>query len=788
MNTVLKRREVLDIETPSEISRYPYLSETIIKILYARGLSDEQKIQKFLFPSEADMHDPFLLKGMQELCERLQIAMQENQTVVIYGDYDADGICATVILTDFLSKNGVNVVPYIPSRQNEGYGLSIEALSKIIEEFIPDLIVSCDCGISAKEEVEFVIDLGIDIYITDHHEIPENLPDCVIVNPKQNGQDYPFDMLCGAGVAFKVVQAIGGLKAASEYYDLCALATVADLVPLIDENRALVILGLAKINSSKVNTGLKMLIEFLGIENDISSSDIAYKISPRINAAGRMGDAYRAFELLTEKNSVKLLELIKDISLDNEKRRNICEQVHKEAIKILRCEDLINNFAIILSSPQWEKGLTSIVAAQLSNEFHRPTFLLVEVGDHYKGTARSVEGINLFGVLCSVSDLMMEFGGHSQAAGFSICKENLYEFKKRVNEYIQNNCPKESLLPYSQYDLEIDSSMITLQLAKDFDLLEPYGLGNPRPVLKLKANSLTAEFMKNKSQHLLVSTPEANKIVCFGYGKSIELMNVSADFELAVEISVNKFKSKEYVNIVLRDFNFSKISALNNTEKLECQAIKLLAYNGYGQPNYDIIREDELKNYIQTNRLYGTLLLTYDFENYNNINTLIPSNFVHNYIYSTTLNNYNRVVLGSDLDIPLDNYDTVIFLEKPLSDNTISYINAQSKAKVYVVNKKLQPKYLDNLDIERKSFVNAYSVLLKNNYSGDNFYSYYEKAITDGIISYKQLMLALIVFSELGLIEVEWTKFYVNAVKNIKAELSDSTILKLMEEIIKNLK
>ncbi len=784
MNTIFKRRDSRPVDVRFNDFNLN-LSDTVLEILSERGFQSEKQIRQFLKPSEKDLHDPFLLSGMRELTDRLICACENNETVVIYGDYDADGICATAILSDYLSLNGAQVYPYIPSRHNDGYGLSIDALTKIIEDCTPDLIVSCDCGISAAAEVEFVLDLGVDIYVTDHHEVPDNPPNCVIVNPKLKDQKYPFDMLCGAGVALKVVQALGGINSASKYYDLCALATVADLVPLIDENRTLVVLGLKKINSPSVNMGLKMLCQFLELNDVITSSDIAFRISPRINAAGRMGDAYRAFELLSQKDKATILELIKDISIDNEKRRDICEELHAQALQLLSTQDLINEYAIVLHSSKWEKGLTSIVAAQISGEYNRPTFLLVEANDHYKGTARSIDGINLYELLTDMSDIMLEFGGHSQAAGFSIHKDNLEEFKKRVNKYIKERFEKQLFLPYSIYDMEIDESLIDIKLIKELELLEPYGFGNPRPVFKLTMDSISADFMKNKCKHLLAKTPDDNTIVCFGYGKFIELMNVSADFELAIELAINKYKNREYTSMMLKDINLSRISSISDNDKLYAQALKTLSYNGRYTPKYDIINQDKLNRVINQNRLYGTLILSYNFDLYKQLEDfgVKTDNFVHNYIYSTSPNNYNRITLGCDFDIDLKGYDTIILLEKPLSDCVISYINDRTDANVYVLNKDFKADILDGLKTERDSFVRAYSILQNCPQGKDNFFSVYKQFVDDGIISYKQLMLCLIVFEQLKILDVDWQDFCVCPVQGVKKDLSESKILKTIEDL-----
>ncbi|HEY8423349.1 MAG TPA: DHHA1 domain-containing protein, partial [Clostridia bacterium] len=450
--------------------------------------------------------------------------------------------------------------------------------------------------------------------------------------------------------------------------------------------------------------------------------------------------------------------------------------------------DLINQYSIILHHADWEKGLTSIIAAQLCSEYRRPAFLLVDSGDSFKGTARSIDGINLYEVLSSVSDLLLDFGGHSQAAGFSLRKENLDEFKRRINDYIKSQYDKKLFLPYSMYDLEIEESQISLELIKELELLEPYGFGNPRPIFKLKTNSLTAEYMKNKCNHLLAQTPDENTIVCFGYGKFIELMNVSADFELGVELSINKYRNKEYPNIMLKDINFSHINAIPNSDKIHAQALKLLIYNSNEPAKYDIIKENELKDIIDYDRLYGTLVLTYDFKSYKEAveKGVITDTFVHNYIYSTTPNNYNRITLGSDFDIDFGGFDRIIFLERPLSDRAISHINQKTKAKVYVIDKPLDREIFQGLSTQRASFVRAYAMLQKCGQGQENFFATFYDYVKDGIISYKQLMFCLLVFMELGLLKVNWQNFCVYPDKSKKVNLEDSTILKYIKQQVDN--
>ena len=308
MNTVLKKKTEMipDKEYVRRVSEELKLHPRLVELLFSRGIQGKDAINSFLNPDIARLCNPFLMKGMQEAVTRVRQAIEDGETIIVYGDYDADGVCASAILSLCFKSMGADVIVHIPSRVNDGYGLNVNSIERLIEEHNPDLIVTCDCGISGIEEVEHCRDLGVDIIVTDHHEPGNRLPDCIVVNPKQNGDEYPDKYLCGAGVALKFVQAFTGDDMYKEFFDIAAVATIADLVPLLNENRLIVQLGLKTMASGKFNFGLKLLLRSQGIGGAVTSTDIAYKIAPRINAAGRMGDAYRAFEILTSPDEKKM--------------------------------------------------------------------------------------------------------------------------------------------------------------------------------------------------------------------------------------------------------------------------------------------------------------------------------------------------------------------------------------------------------------------------------------------------------------------------------------------------
>ena len=503
MNTKITKRNnsIIDYDAVSNIAASLNLNNKLVELLFSRGFIDEKSIVSFLHPNAENFYDPFLMKGMTEAVERINYAIENQERVIIYGDYDADGICANAILSLYLSSKGLDVYSHTPNRIGEDYGLNVETLEKLIEEVIPDLIITCDCGISCHDEVEFIQDLGVDVIVTDHHEVGSVVPECTVINPKQEDCHYPFSMLCGAGVALKVVQALGGKADMLKYLDLCSIATIADLVPLLDENRLIVQLGLNMIQSTE-NKGLKALFENQKISVP-TSSDIAYKIAPRINAAGRMGDAYRAFELLTTDNSTRVAEIIKDINKDNERRKKLCNEMYSEAVEDIENEDIVNNRAIVLSHPTWEKGITGIVAAKLCGDYNRPAFIMVNSGNAYKGTCRSIDGINVYEILTECADLLLEFGGHSQAAGFSIEQKNIPEFKQRVNAILRRY-DGDLFLPNTEYDVEIAESELTYNFVNALDLLEPTGNSNSKPLFKLTECSFAVSPCKNNTNHISI--------------------------------------------------------------------------------------------------------------------------------------------------------------------------------------------------------------------------------------------------------------------------------------------
>ena len=749
------------------------LNERLVEILFSRGLTDVDSINKYLNPDVKNLYDPYLMKGMSEAVDRIKSAIANNEKVVVYGDYDADGVCAASILSLYLASQGLDVFTHIPNRMGEGYGLNVNSLGVIIENTFPDLIITCDCGISSCEEVDFVHDLGVDIIITDHHECGERIPNCVVINPKQNDCNYPYNMLCGAGVALKLVQALGGIEATEDYFDFACVATIADLVPLLDENRLIVQLGLNKLKNTN-NIGLRELFNSLGVVTP-TSSEIAYKIAPRINAAGRMGDAYRAFEMLTSSNLARVKEIIKEINEDNSKRKVLCDEMYKEAVEDLAYEDMVNNRAIVLSHPTWEKGITGIVAARLTNDYNRPTFIIVNSDKNvYKGTCRSISNISVFDILSNCSELLIEFGGHNQAAGFSIEEKNIPLFKQKVNEYLMKY-PDSAYLPTITYDIDLSEKEITKELVNAFELIEPIGNCNLKPLIRVVLDGLSIAPCKNNSNHISITTPNGLQIFAFSYVKQSYQLLGSGEKEVILEIQPGLYGNKQPKG-VLKACNTKNLYV--NKSNISAYAYDLLLYKAKCVANYELLDEKKLNDIVDKN-LYGTLYIASTYEEYDSF--IKKYNYIFDeYIYSSNSNNYSKVIIApdfSDETLSLSLYSKVVFLSRPLFDGVISYINSRSKAKIFVYNK---PTKCCAVLTTREVMAKYYDVIRQvNGVEKSSLFSLFKNLnSTMSDINAPQLAFCIAVFEELAILQVQRNPYKLKIIPGKKVDLNTSEICK----------
>ena len=460
---------------------------SLAKVLVLRDIDNYRKAKQFFKPSLDDLHDPFLITGMRDAVKRIIKALTDNEKIMIYGDYDVDGTNAAAMLYLFLSEIGGNVQIYIPNRFKEGYGISKNGINEAIKNKIK-LIISVDCGITAIEETEYARNYGIDLIICDHHEPGEVLPKALaVLDPLKPGCPYPYKYLSGAGVTFKLMQAISssiGMKDLPfKYLDFVAVAGAADIVPLTDENRILVKFGLERLNTDP-RPGFKALIEKAGLKlGNISSSQIVFGLAPRINAVGRLGDANRAIQLLLSKDYEEALQYADILDKENRNRREIDEEILNEAIQKVENEiNLDEEIAIILHKEDWHLGVIGIVASRLVEKFYRPSILLTNVDGTLKGSARSIPDFNLYEALKECEDILLQFGGHKAAAGLSIHHDKINEFKKKFNEIAKRNLTAEQLIPTLEIEAIVELNSITPKFRRILERFAPFGPQNMKPI------------------------------------------------------------------------------------------------------------------------------------------------------------------------------------------------------------------------------------------------------------------------------------------------------------------
>ena len=533
------------------------ISPVFARLLANRGISPEE-VSAFLNPSLDNLSSPYDIYGLKEAADRLRRAVAHKEKILIFGDYDCDGICAIAILMLAL-KGRADAAYFIPNRLTDGYGMNVELLRNIVAHRRPDLVVTVDCGITSVEEVAFLKSQGIDVVVTDHHEPQEQVPDCIIADAKMDKKGF-YD-LCGAGVALKLVQALFGDEY-KEYLDICAIATIADVVPLVKDNRIIAYYGLRKCTESP-RRGIKLLA---GTEKP-TSQDVMFRIAPRINAAGRLGSAMKAVDLFLDEDYFLLKSLAEELERDNTRRQQICEQVVREAEKALRGIDFLKTRIIVLHNAEWEAGVLGIAAARLVEEFKCPAILFSGDGDEYKGSARSVKSVNIFEVLSRHAGMFTTFGGHSQAAGVGIKAENFEAFRKAIVEDVAANYAATDFLPVESYDLQLDGKQDFLALAKELELLEPTGYGNPKPEFLLVEDGLKFERVGFGPHVKCVK----GDLELMGFSRYTSLVGTTrGSTAVGFSLGVNVFQNRVYAQGILRDVTVKRVQVGDDEARRMC--------------------------------------------------------------------------------------------------------------------------------------------------------------------------------------------------------------------------
>ena len=529
-------------------------------ILSARGIAAPEQAAAFLADGPDCFHDPFLLKDMDAASARIHRALQENEPIAVYGDYDVDGITSTALLTSFLREQGGDVTSYIPDRIEEGYGLNVPAIDRLAQSGVK-LIITVDCGITAVAEVDYAKTLGVDVVITDHHQCKEVIPAAAaVVDPHRPDCPYPFKELAGVGVALKLVAALTPIEnravVRERYLDLAAVGTVADVMLLTGENRALVRRGLELLSLTK-RPGLAALLREAGAaDRAITAVTIGYSLAPRINAAGRMEQAGVALELLLTSDPIRGEQLASALCNLNRERQTIELSIYEQCLGLLEQSPELSGPAIVLAGEGWHQGVVGIVASRLTEKYSCPAFMICLDNGKGKGSCRSFGGFNLFAALEKCSDLLEGFGGHELAAGFTILEENVAAFRERMNDLVSAHAGGEPMESVLDVDLELENAeLLTVGSVDALALLEPFGTGNPKPVLSISGTVVSCSDVGN-GRHLKLRLRCGQRVLDgIFFSATVASADVAPGDRIDVAFSpqVNEFRGNRSVQLHLCD-------------------------------------------------------------------------------------------------------------------------------------------------------------------------------------------------------------------------------------------
>ena len=547
----------LDTKQVKQLAEELGVNEIVAHLLVLRGITNYEDAKKFFRPQISHLHNPFLMKGMQNAVDRIELALKKGEKILIYGDYDVDGTTSVSMMFCFLSRFTDKIGYYIPDRYDEGYGISFKGIDFAqTEEY--SLIIALDCGIRAVKQIEYASVKEIDFIICDHHTPGVNIPRAIsILNPKQEDCNYPFKELSGCGVGFKLIQAISeqrdiDFNEIGEYLDLLAVSIGADIVEMRDENRVLAFFGMKIINQSP-RSGLKALIEKSGKTGVLSISDVVFGIAPRINAAGRIDHGKRAVQILVESNLDKARELSEGIENHNIERKELDQNITKEALEMID----ENKKSTVVYSKNWHKGVVGIVASRLIEKHYKPTIVLSEKDGELTGSARSVKGFNLYDALLKCEHLLEKFGGHKYAAGLTVKKQNLDSFIKEFEKVVAATITKDQLVAEIEVDMQIELDEVNDKLYRIIKQFAPFGPMNRTPnfITKLVTDSGKGRKVGEDKTHLRLTLNNSNKdlvSIGFGMGEDFDKITENKPFDICYSIDENTWKGQTSLQLRLK--------------------------------------------------------------------------------------------------------------------------------------------------------------------------------------------------------------------------------------------
>ncbi len=762
-----KRISEIDFQQVSLIAQELECDKLFAQILYNRGFDTVEKCKDFLYPTNKSMLDPFSMKNMDKLINYLNNAKKQNKTVTVYGDYDVDGICATAILTIALNKYGIKAGYYIPNRHKEGYGLNDQAVENLFSTGT-DILLTVDCGIASVDLIKKHTQLGREFIVTDHHTIGETIPDCLVIKPGQMGDGYQNPDLCGAGIAFKIAEALIHQEA-DELIDFACLATIADVVPLKNENRYIVKKGLEKINNSPRDC-FKALLSVAEYQGEVTAQTVGFTIAPRLNASGRMDDAVKALKLLLSTG-----EDAKNLALElnelNKKRQDAEKRILEEAENQLRTKGYIRNHkVIVLDGKNWDDGVIGICAARMVEKYKRPAIMFsIDENGIAKGSARSIEGVDLYQMLTFAKDVLIQFGGHKMAAGMSIEASKLDTLREKLNAYFVESYDQKLLYPSVLYDAKAKSEDITTDFCKKLSLFEPCGADNPEIILRidncLKSSLKKIGTQKNHLKLILQDETGKHNAVAFNFNKhNCDYFSDTLGSAL-VKPELNFWQGIGSVNLKLVDFKETEnIKPRHKAENLTADFYSRLILQKTGSANINIIEDPEDLHYMisewDSEDVQGTLILC-DHPEYaaGCISVLQDEAPRFDISYKMPINEgcgYNAIVIGGDIEnIDFTPYKRVVLYD--LINQGYGDLIKSKAPWVEIYSLKCGLDLFDSIfeeykKLSREDLMAAYRQILKCEGEYSKREEFLIKATQANDLTMPVVLVALFVFDELGFI------------------------------------
>ena len=545
-----------------EIAKKFNISNVLATVLINRGIVKDNDIKVFLEPTRNDFHDPYLMPDMNIAVDRILKAIEKKEKVIIYGDYDVDGITSITVLHKFLKERGLDTGYYIPNRLSEGYGLNKNAVKEIADQGYK-LIITVDCGISSLEEIEYAYELGMEVIVTDHHEPLDELPKALaVIDCKRKDNKYPCNVLAGVGVAFKLTQALSKKlnleeKEFLKYLDIVCIGTISDIVPLIDENRIIAKLGL-KLAAMTKNKGLKSLINVSGY-NEINSNAISFGLAPRINACGRMGHEVEALNLFLTDDTEEVVTITNNLNAYNKERQEIEKKIFDEAISEINNKNLNEKNAIVLGKDNWHHGVIGIVASKITDLYFKPSILICFEGEEGKGSGRSVPGFDLHDALCKSSEYLEKYGGHAMAVGLSLDKEKFKEFSDKFEE-IAKEAHTDEIVSVIKIDKEITLADMNKETIDELKVLEPFGESNKEPLFIYKNLRIDSIRALSEGKHLKLTLKDGNSIINaigFNIGNLANEYLIGDKIDIIGVLEINSYKGNDIIQINIKDIRKS---------------------------------------------------------------------------------------------------------------------------------------------------------------------------------------------------------------------------------------